>query len=266
MPDNAAQFIGSIPQIYDRGLGPVLFEPYAAVMAERVAALAPARLLETAAGSGIVTRRLRDVLPSQTEIVATDLNAPMLNIARAKFRPDERVAFSPADAQALPFADGAFDAMVCQFGVMFYPDKDKAHREARRVLRKDGHYLFSVWNPPPGTPWLDVVSTALARVFPVDPPTFYHVPFNYAAIDPAKSALQSAGFARIRVDILPVIAPLADIAAFSRAIVFGNPSVEQVRARGVDPERFAAEIEKEMRAAFGAASAMPLEATIFQAE
>ena len=126
--------------------------------------------------------------------------------------------------------------------------------------------MFSVWNPPPATPWLDVVGVALTRVFQVDPPTFYRVPFNYAAIDPVKSALQAAGFARIRVDILPMTAPLADIAAFSRAIVFGNPSVDQVRARGVDPERFAAEIEREMRAAFGAAGVMPMEATIFQAE
>jgi len=266
MRDNSAQFTGSIPHHYDRAMGPVFFEPYAALMAERVAAFAPARLLETAAGSGIVTRRMRDALPSGTEIVATDLNAPMLDVAKAKFRADENVSFTPADAQALPFADAAFDAMVCQFGVMFYPDKAKAHREARRVLAKGGRYWFSVWNPPPGTPWLDVANAAVARTFTSDPPTFYQVPFSYAAIDPAVAALKSAGFSRIRCDILPVVAPIADFAAFSRGLVFGNPFGDQVRARGVDPESFAASLEKDVRAAFGGAGAMPLEATFFQAE
>lgn len=266
MPDNSTQFTGSIPQYYDRAMGPVFFQPYAALMAERVASLSPKRVLETAAGSGIVTRALRDALPRETEIMATDLSAPMLDVAKTKFRTDENVAFLPADAQTLPFDDAAFDAMVCQFGVMFYPDKAKAQSEARRVVAKGGRYLFSVWNPSPGTPWHDVASAAVARAFTVDPPTFYQVPFSYAAIDPAVAALKSAGFSRIRCDVLPVVSPIADIAVFSRGLVFGTPFAEQARARGADPEIFAASLEKDLRAAFGAVSAMPLEATFFQAE
>ena len=123
MKDDAAGFTGSIPEHYDQGLGPVIFVDYAADMAHRVAACAPTRILETAAGSGIVTRQLRDVLPIGVQLTATDLNAPMLDVARTKFQPGEQVEFKPADAMALPFEDGSFDAVVCQFGVMFFPDR-----------------------------------------------------------------------------------------------------------------------------------------------
>jgi ubiquinone/menaquinone biosynthesis C-methylase UbiE len=140
---DAASFIGNIPEHYDTGLGPVIFVDYAADIARRTAACGPARVLETAAGTGIVTRQLRDVLHPGVHLTATDLNAPMLEVARTKFRPGEAVDFRPADAASLPFADGAFDAVVCQFGVMFFPQKETAFREAHRVLSQGGHYLFS---------------------------------------------------------------------------------------------------------------------------
>jgi ubiquinone/menaquinone biosynthesis C-methylase UbiE len=104
------------------------------------------RVLKTAAGTGIVTRRLRDLLPREADLIATDLNPPMLEVARQKFRPDAAVEFQPADATALPFPNGIFDAIVCQFGVMFFPDKDKGYSEAHRVLVGGGRYLFSAWD------------------------------------------------------------------------------------------------------------------------
>ena len=146
MNGDAAGFIGSIPQHYDRSLGPLIFVDYAADISHRVAACNPARVLETAAGTGIVTRWLRDVLPAGVRLTATDLNPPMLEIARTKFRSGEQVEFQPADATALPFADSSFDAVVCQFGVMFFPDKDKSYREVYRVLAPGGHYLFNIWD------------------------------------------------------------------------------------------------------------------------
>jgi ubiquinone/menaquinone biosynthesis C-methylase UbiE len=126
MRDDPTRFVGSIPEHYDRGMGPVIFARPADLVATRVASFEPSRVLETAAGTGIVTRRLRDLLPAAAEIVATDLNPAMLDAASRKFRPGEVVTFKQADATALPFADGEFDAMVCQFGVMFFPDKEKA--------------------------------------------------------------------------------------------------------------------------------------------
>jgi ubiquinone/menaquinone biosynthesis C-methylase UbiE len=147
MSDRAADFTGSIPAFYDHGLGPVFFTDFADDIARRVAATAPLRVLEIAAGTGIVTRRLRDILPVEAHLTATDLNPPMLEVARGKFRPDETIEFQPADATALPFPEASFDALVCQFGVMFFPDKDKGFREAHRVLVSKGRCVFSVWVP-----------------------------------------------------------------------------------------------------------------------
>jgi ubiquinone/menaquinone biosynthesis C-methylase UbiE len=157
--DRATDFTGSIPAFYDHGLGPVFFTDFADDIARRAAESAPMRLLEIAAGTGIVTRRLRDLLPREAHLIATDLNPPMLEVARGKFHPNEIVEFQPADATALPFREASFDALVCQFGVMFFPDKDKGHREAYRVLVSGGWYLFSVWDShrrnPIGRPGLE---------------------------------------------------------------------------------------------------------------
>ena len=139
MTTNDATFAGSIPALYDRHLGPVLFEPYAADMVRRFARLSEGAILETASGTGIVTQQLASALPAAVRIVATDLNQPMLDHASSK--PGmERVEFRQADALKLPSADGQFDAVVCQFGVMFFPDRVAAYREARRVLKPNGNW------------------------------------------------------------------------------------------------------------------------------
>ena len=137
-----AVFSGSIPSLYDRYLGPVVFEPYAQDLANRLSTLNAERVLETAAGTGIVTRALVSSLAPNVNIVATDLNQPMLDHA-AKAVSSSRVSWQKVDAQALPFPDGTFDAVVCQFGVMFFPDKQQAYREARRVLKPGGHFIFN---------------------------------------------------------------------------------------------------------------------------
>jgi Methylase involved in ubiquinone/menaquinone biosynthesis len=183
---NEAAFVGSIPQHYDQGLGPLIFVDYAADIARRAAALKPARVLETAAGTGIVTRKLRDALPADTHLTVTDLNAPMLEVARAKFKPGEQVAFQPADATALPFDDGSFDAIVCQFGMMFYPDKEKSYREAYRLLTPGGTYLFSVWDSHRYNPFGRIANDNAKKFFPADPPQFYNVPYSCHQIDPIK--------------------------------------------------------------------------------
>lgn len=144
MTSDTARFVGDIPHFYDRCLGPVLFQAYAEDLSRRVILRAPRNVLEVAAGTGIVTRVLRDRLHAQARLTATDLNAPMLEAAREKFRPDEEVRFEPADALNLTFPDESFDCVVCQFGLMFFPDKLAALRETRRVLKPHGRYLFSV--------------------------------------------------------------------------------------------------------------------------
>src|SRR3954462_9954684 len=107
-------FQGSIPALYDQHLGPMIFAPYADDLASRVADLRHGRILETAAGTGVVTRALVSALPESVSVEATDLNQPMLDHASSQL-PSTRVIWRQADAQLLPFPDGAFDAVVCQF-------------------------------------------------------------------------------------------------------------------------------------------------------
>jgi ubiquinone/menaquinone biosynthesis C-methylase UbiE len=264
---DAARFVGSIPQHYDQSLGPLIFADYAADIAQRVAACSPARVLETAAGTGIVTRRLRDVLPAGVSLTATDLFPPMLDIARAKFRPGEQVEFQPADATALPFPDGSFDAVVCQFGVMFFPDKDKSYREVHRVLAPGGRYLFSVWDSHQYNSFGRIANEVVGRFFPADPPQFQSAPFSYR-FDPIKESLIEAGFTDIDVAVVRLEKELPDAAILARGLVYGSPIIDQIRARGgVEPERIVETLAQEFRREFGAdPGRMPLQAMVFSAK
>ncbi len=264
---DAARFVGTIPEHYERGLGPMIFVDFAADIARRAAACNPARVLETAAGTGIVTRRLRDLLPAGARLMATDLNAPMLEIARSRFRPGEQVDFQPADATKLPFADGSFDAVVCQFGVMFFPDKDGSYREIHRVLVPGGRYLFNVWDAHRYNPFGRIAHTVAGSFFPADPPQFYQVPFSYHRIDPIKESLIDAGFIDISVAVLGLEKEIVDSALFARGLVYGNPLIDQVRARGgVDPDRVVDALAQALRLEFGPEPGrMPLQAIIFSA-
>jgi ubiquinone/menaquinone biosynthesis C-methylase UbiE len=267
MSDDAAGFFGNIPQHYDQGLGPIIFAEYAADIARRVAAGNPARVLETAAGTGIVSRKLRDALPADAHLTATDFNPPMLDIARTKFRPGEQIGFQPADAVALPFADASFDAIVCQFGVMFFPDKARSFSEAYRVLALGGRYVFSVWDSHRYNPFGRIAHEVAGRFFPADPPQFYNVPFSCHQIDPIKEFLIAAGFADIGIAVIRQERELPDIANFARAAVYGNPLIDQVRARGgADPERIVDALAQEFRREFGDdPGRMPLQAIVFSA-
>lgn len=264
MGNNAAGFTGNIPEHYDEGLGPVLFVDYADDIARRAAAFAPKRVLETAAGTGIVTLRLRDALPD-AEITATDLNAPMLERAAAKFKRGETIEFRPADATTLPFADDAFDVIVCQFGVMFYPDKEKSYREAHRVLAPGGHYLFSVWDSHKHNPFGRIAHEIACSFFSVDPPQFYQVPFGYSSIDPIKEALIAAGFADLKIAVVRKEKKIADLAGLARGMVLGNPLIDQIKARGgVDPNQVVDAARERLQREFGERS-MTLQAIVFDA-
>jgi SAM-dependent methyltransferase len=175
---------------------PLIFEPYAVDLAQRVAACKPSRVLEIAAGTGVVTRHLANTLPSGVAIVATDLNQPMLEHAAAvgTTRP---VEWRQADAMQLPFPDGAFDVVACQFGAMFFPDKARAFAEAGRVLRPEGHFIFNVWDRIERNEFAATVTSALAAMFPVDPPRFMaRVPHGYHDRAVVEADLVRGGFTR----------------------------------------------------------------------
>lgn len=193
-------FVGSIPEIYDRFLVPLIFDPYAIDLAERLAKTNPRDLLETAAGTGVLTRAAAARLPADARIVATDLNQPMLTGAMSRQSGDSRVEWRQADALALPFEDRSFDALACQFGVMFFPDKLEGYREAHRVLRPGGHFIFNVWDRISENEFADVVTQALAAVFPDDPPRFMaRVPHGYHDVERIRDELDDAGFSSISV-------------------------------------------------------------------
>jgi ubiquinone/menaquinone biosynthesis C-methylase UbiE len=193
-PDSDIIFAGSIPKLYDTYSVPMIFEPYAEDIVRRLAPRSLSRVLETAAGTGVVTRALASNLPESVSIVATDLNEAMLEQAQAvgTSRP---VEWRQADAAALPFADGTFDAVICQFGVMFFPDKAKAFAEAHRVLRPGGVFLFNVWDRIEENQFVNTVTTALESLFPQDPPRFHaRVPHGYHSRSTIERDLAAGGF------------------------------------------------------------------------
>jgi len=193
-PESDKIFAGSIPKLYEEYLVPLIFQPYAEDLASRLASRTLSRVLEIAAGTGVVTRHLASALPEQVSIVATDLNQPMLDMASG-IGASRPVEWRQADAMQLPFEDGAFDAVVCQFGVMFFPDKSKAFSEARRVLKPGGVLLFNVWDRIEENEFAHTVTAALESLFPTDPPRFMaRTPHGYHDIEAVERDLHRGGF------------------------------------------------------------------------
>lgn len=258
MPAENVAFIGSIPENYDRYLGPVLFEPYARDLAGRIDVPEGGSLLEIACGTGIVTRRLRDRLPPSVKIVATDLNEAMISYARQKFRPEENVEWKPADALDLPFGDESFDAVVCQFGLMFFPDKQRGVSEAHRVLKPDARFTFSVWDAIERVDLAKATETVIKQFFPENPPDFYDIPFSFHEEDRLRSVLTTAGFREITIEAVPFPCVSSSAQDAAHGLIHGNPVISAINER--DPAK-APEIESaladKIAAQFGAA---PVEA------
>lgn len=234
--DSDKIFTGPIPKLYEALLVPLIFEPYAADLAQRLALRPLTRVLEIAAGTGVVTRRLASALPASVSIVATDLNQPMLDLACAigTRRP---VEWRQADAMQLPFPDGMFDAVVCQFGVMFFPDKSKAFGEVRRVLRPGGVFIFNVWDRIEENEFADTLTTALEPLFPKDPPRFMaRTPHGYHDRAAIERDLANGGFTA-SPQITTVTARSRAASARIPAVAYcqGTPLRNEIEAR--DPSR-----------------------------
>ncbi len=225
-------FAGSIPEFYDRHMVPLIFAPYAIDLAERVAHGEPEHVLETAAGTGVLTRAMAARLAPETRITATDLNPPMIEYAAARQSGDLRIAWQQADALALPFEDGAFDAVACQFGAMFFADKIAAYGEAYRVLKPGGRLCFNVWDRISENEFADVVTEALAEVFPQNPPRFMaRIPHGYYDIEAIRTELETAGFSDIAMDAVDEKSRAASPRIPAIAYCQGTPLRNEIEAR-----------------------------------
>ena len=231
-PESHAVFSGSIPKLYEQYLVPMLFESYATDTVNRLASSSVTRVLEIAAGTGAVTRKLASVLPESVSIVATDLSQPMLDLAAAigTVRP---VEWRQADATELPFADRSFDAVVCQFGVMFVPDKSRAFSEALRVLSPGGVFIFNVWDRVEENEFVATATTVLESAFPSDPPRFMsRTPHGYYDRSIIEGDLARGGF-RARPQFDTVAASSRASSARIPAIAYcqGTPLRNEIEAR-----------------------------------
>jgi len=231
MTEQHAAFVGSIPRNYDRYLGPLFFHGYADDLAARVAVSDGVRVLEVACGTGIVTERLAHRLQGRGSLVATDLNEAMLAHAQRRLGPRPNVEWRQADGTRLPFDAGSFDAVVCQFGLMFFPDKAAGVAEAFRILKSGGRYLFNVWDVIERNPAARITHETAASFFPVDPPGFYRVPFSLHEPGGVTRFLEQAGFADIAWEYVETtgISPSAVEAA--TGLIEGNPIYDVIMQR-----------------------------------
>jgi ubiquinone/menaquinone biosynthesis C-methylase UbiE len=225
-------FAGSIPELYERLMVPLIFEPYARDLAARLAKTKPDAVLETAAGTGVLTRAIASALPA-ARMTVTDLNQPMLDHAKSRQPVDSRIAWRQADALTLPFEDRSFDAVACQFGVMFFSDKVQGYREARRVLKPGGHFFFNVWDRIEENEFADVVTQALAGVFPSDPPRFMaRTPHGYHDEKQIRQELKAAGFTSVSFDAVDAHSKAASPRDPAVAYCQGTPLRNEIEARG----------------------------------
>jgi ubiquinone/menaquinone biosynthesis C-methylase UbiE len=227
-------FAGSIPEIYDGLLVPLIFERYARDLAERLAATRPHDVLETAAGTGVLTSAIVARLPALSRIVATDLNQPMLDRAATKGDLKDHVTFRQADALALPFEDHSFDVIACQFGVMFFPDKVKGYSEARRVLRPRGHFVFNVWDDISENEFADTVNDAVAAFLQSDSPAFLvRTPHGYHDVGRIREHLTVAGFSDVTIETVAHVSRASSPRDPAVGFCQGSPLRNEIEARGV---------------------------------
>lgn len=265
MSESKSVFAGSIPEAYHRYLVPLIFEEYAQDLASRAMMLPSGTVLETACGTGVLTKHLRAVLPRTVKIVATDLNRAMLEVARAELDGLEAIEYQTADGTALPFEDDTFDIVVCQFGVMFFPDKELGYREAARVLKPGGAFVFNVWDSLVHNRFAERVHDTVVELFPDNPPVFLSLPYGYNDPSEIKMQLQHAGFTDIHFSVLPRASRAPSAREAALAFTAGSPLAAQLAERGIEEAALEA-AEAALVDAFGRGDvAAPMQAIVIVA-
>lgn len=265
MTDLRADFGGSIPEMYERAMAPVMFAPVAELMARRAAALMPQDVLETACGTGQVTRRLAAMLPASARLVATDLAPAMLDQAAPRLPGfGAAVTLQQGDAQALAFPAASFDLMICGFGVMFFPDRALALREALRVLRPGGRFLFTTWDTRAANPFARIAQDVVAEHLGPGGGA-YGLAFGMHGWDAVKDLALEAGFGGFRAELLRLAVPVPDIPLFAAGLLHGNPSGQLLRSKGIDTAPLVERVAARLAAEFGTPPCARLQALLFEA-
>lgn len=252
MQEGDRSFAGSIPTLYDRLLVPLMFQVYADDLAARVAAGTPEAVLEIAAGTGAVTRALAPKLGQKCRYLVTDLNPPMLERARQRQPTDHRIEWRQADALALPADAHSFDAVCCQFGVMFFPDRIAAYREARRVLAPGGRLVLNTWDGLEANVFAERVNREVAGRFPDDPPNFFErVPHGYHDPERIRADLAAAGFGSVAVERMEAMSTPMSAEDIATAFCQGTPLRNELDARGADLEAVTGDVAAAIAKEFG---------------
>jgi ubiquinone/menaquinone biosynthesis C-methylase UbiE len=262
---SAHKFSGSVPEIYHRYLVPLIFEAYAEDLSERVGVNAGDTVLETAMGTGVLTERLIAKLPSQVQLIATDFSPAMLEVAQSNLPAADNVLYKEANGVDLPFADSSFDALVCQFGVMFFPDVQQGYREAYRVLKSGGEFIFNVWDKIDYNEIPRIVHEVALSLDKHNPPDFLKTPWSYNDVDTIVEQLKSAGFSDVTVTVLQRESTAPSARDVALALGAGSPLAMQLEERGLSEvaiDRFTEALEE--RFGSGQVSA-PMQAIVFQA-
>ena len=258
MTSRADLFSGSIIQNYERYMVPLLFDDYAQDLAHRTPVPDGGRALEIACGTGVVTRHLAATLGGRAELIATDINPDMVNAAQGNVATssttpvtdDARVQFQVADGTDLPFEDDSFDTVTCQFGVMFYPDRELGYREAARVIRPGGAFVFNIWDALERNAVPRVIHETVVALSPDNPPGFLAVPFGYNNLTDVTAELQRSGFGEVELAVLPRTSRASSAKDVAIGTVLGSPLAGQLAERGIADEAFEA-VERALVDAFG---------------
>ena len=201
MVTDSKRFSGSIPENYHHYMVPLLFEPYSKHLVSELGHLQGGPVLEIACGTGSVTGHLRKSLPRDAQLVATDISSEMLEFAKRDLGHLQGLELRSADAMDLPFSSSSFEAVICQFGIMFLPDKRQGLSEIFRVLREGGTAYVSTWSDIAHNELLDVANQAI-QALDLKEPISFTGGCRYGDVDSIRADFEASGFQDLEFSVV----------------------------------------------------------------
>jgi len=250
---------------YDEFFGPLYFEPYAVEVARRIDPAGVSTALEIAAGTGRVTRHLRQLIQPSAKLIASDVDDDMLAVAKRKLGHLD-IDWQHIDARELPFDDNSIDLVVCCFGYMFVPDKAKAFAEVYRVLKPQGQFIFTTWDRLENN-GASYISRSIAEKYFEGPlPASYNAATSMSDESVIRPLLQHAGFAKSTIEKVGLSGVCTSAKEAADGLVHGG-MYEEIRKRNpavIDEIKF--KVEKQLADKFGEAPMVaPMSALICRA-